>query len=995
MIPKSNLDDRKFGDIVDEAIRLIPRYCPEWTNHNPTDPGITLIELFAWMTEMTLYRLNKVPEKTYLSLLELMGLSLVAPQSARAIVRFSIVDGYRKAVTIPRGTQVAAITGNNDSCVFETERDLSVNENQLASCVNRRGERWSECCEEGVVRPFTIFESTDSVDHILYISSMAFAYLSEAHHVQIAFEPVREISSVRDETVNYLYWEYWNGRAWVHIDAQRSIPGRKKKDDVVYFSGPIDIETTEVDGVEGFYLRAVLSEIPEDLSALKTVGVTVRTHFSGIGFMPDLCLANSGSNYAPIDLNGVFRIFSEVPSYNEIFYIAAEEVFSNAGTKARICFTFSEVYVPGGENENAQFAYEYWDGAGWKKLTAKTGDLRDGTFAFKQSGDVSFVVPDNMMPVAVNNDERRWLRIRLVTKDFSIGGEYIKDDKDNWVWKFASKVHSPVFSKIRITYEARDQLPERVVSFSDFDWTDLTESLSAEVGEDERRKETRLFSIGGENIPSLYLGFSSRFPKGDAALYVRIDESSSPKPRAARPSFFRTLGLKDATDRRLLDLSWEYRGKDGWSPLSVNDYTDSFHESGFVEFNAPADLERSREFAKDIYWIRVRLLSGSFESKPCVLDVALNAVCMSNVKTYENEIIGSGTGAPAQSAAPAHGPILPGSVLYVDEGSIPPANELEAMKLDGIEDPYIVEGDAVWVRYREVENFYVSNGFSRHYLVDYRENKIYFGDGQRGVNPPRRKFNIKLASYSVGGGSAGNVAAHTLRILTKSLPFVAGCDNPYPAEGGADMETVDSLKSRAAGVFKSLERAVTAEDFQWLARESSSSVGRAYCLRDRNSRGEICVAIIPVMPQGATLADRLLPSRELLRRVTAYLDGRKLVGTRIRVQAPVYRNFSVFLTLVFKSDVLDAERLKKTIDRSLRSYFHPLEGSPGMGWEFGKAITCGAVLKQLERIEGILSVDETSLFDADAGVMTEKIALRDDELAFLSEVNIENRREVS
>lgn len=94
MIPKSNLDDRKFDDIVDEAIRLIPRYCPEWTNHNPTDPGITLIELFAWMTEMTLYRLNKVPEKTYLSLLELMGLSLIAPQSARAIVRFSIVEGY-------------------------------------------------------------------------------------------------------------------------------------------------------------------------------------------------------------------------------------------------------------------------------------------------------------------------------------------------------------------------------------------------------------------------------------------------------------------------------------------------------------------------------------------------------------------------------------------------------------------------------------------------------------------------------------------------------------------------------------------------------------------------------------------------------------------------------------------------------------------------------------------------------------------------------------
>lgn len=88
MIPTINLDDKTFDDIRDEAIRLIPRYCPEWTNHNASDPGITLIELFSWMTEMTLYRLNKVPQKNYLAMLELMGLSLGTPQSARTIVQF-------------------------------------------------------------------------------------------------------------------------------------------------------------------------------------------------------------------------------------------------------------------------------------------------------------------------------------------------------------------------------------------------------------------------------------------------------------------------------------------------------------------------------------------------------------------------------------------------------------------------------------------------------------------------------------------------------------------------------------------------------------------------------------------------------------------------------------------------------------------------------------------------------------------------------------------
>ena len=71
--PDRPLDLREFQDIVDEARRLIPRYCPEWTDHNVSDPGITLIELFAWMTEMTLYQLNRVPEAMHERFLDLVG----------------------------------------------------------------------------------------------------------------------------------------------------------------------------------------------------------------------------------------------------------------------------------------------------------------------------------------------------------------------------------------------------------------------------------------------------------------------------------------------------------------------------------------------------------------------------------------------------------------------------------------------------------------------------------------------------------------------------------------------------------------------------------------------------------------------------------------------------------------------------------------------------------------------------------------------------------
>ena len=59
-IPLPNLDDRAFDDLVAEGQRLIPGPAPSWTDHNPSDPGIAFIELFAYVTEMLLYRADRV-----------------------------------------------------------------------------------------------------------------------------------------------------------------------------------------------------------------------------------------------------------------------------------------------------------------------------------------------------------------------------------------------------------------------------------------------------------------------------------------------------------------------------------------------------------------------------------------------------------------------------------------------------------------------------------------------------------------------------------------------------------------------------------------------------------------------------------------------------------------------------------------------------------------------------------------------------------------------
>ncbi len=68
-----NLDDLTYDELVTEAIRTIPNYAPEWTNHNPADPGITLIELFAYLSEMLLYRQNRVTDKNVCAFLKLLN----------------------------------------------------------------------------------------------------------------------------------------------------------------------------------------------------------------------------------------------------------------------------------------------------------------------------------------------------------------------------------------------------------------------------------------------------------------------------------------------------------------------------------------------------------------------------------------------------------------------------------------------------------------------------------------------------------------------------------------------------------------------------------------------------------------------------------------------------------------------------------------------------------------------------------------------------------
>src|SRR3954449_2827863 len=123
-LPAPNLDDRRFQDLVDDAKRMVQRKWPEWTgwtDHNVSDPGVTLIETFAFMVDQLLYRLNRVPDRTYVKLLDLIGLQLHPPTGALAPVTFWLSAPQRSTISVPAMTEVATErTETADAVVFAT-----------------------------------------------------------------------------------------------------------------------------------------------------------------------------------------------------------------------------------------------------------------------------------------------------------------------------------------------------------------------------------------------------------------------------------------------------------------------------------------------------------------------------------------------------------------------------------------------------------------------------------------------------------------------------------------------------------------------------------------------------------------------------------------------------------------------------------------------------------------------------------------------------------
>ena len=143
------IDDRSYDDLVAEIRARVSRYTPEWkpgwNDLNDSDPGVTLAQVFAWLADMMLYRMNKVPQLNYLKFLELIGVELDPARAARAQVSFAVAaDWPEESVVVPERTQLSATGRDGKPVVFETLRPLRAVACELKSVQTYDGAQYSD-----------------------------------------------------------------------------------------------------------------------------------------------------------------------------------------------------------------------------------------------------------------------------------------------------------------------------------------------------------------------------------------------------------------------------------------------------------------------------------------------------------------------------------------------------------------------------------------------------------------------------------------------------------------------------------------------------------------------------------------------------------------------------------------------------------------------------------------------------------------------------------
>lgn len=291
------------------------------------------------------------------------------------------------------------------------------------------------------------------------------------------------------------------------------------------------------------------------------------------------------------------------------------------------------------------------------------------------------------------------------------------------------------------------------------------------------------------------------------------------------------------------------------------------------------------------------------------------------------------------------------------------------------------EGSQAW---QEVSDFANSGSQDRHYTLDPIHGELRFGPAIRqpdgtmklyGAVPPRGA-QLVFEQYRFGGGQLGNVQANILNTLKTGIPFVGKVTNLEPAWGGLDAESLEAAMMRAPALLRSRERAVTEEDYEFLARQAlPSAIGRVKCLQPRPSEagriapGQVYVLVIPriAQPNAYIEPEKLEPKEEDIRSLDAYLEDRRLLTTRLDIRPPAYYWVSAHVKLraVPGTDRIEVET--QVLSR-LYKFLNPICGGPdGKGWPFGRHLFVSDIYQCLQGVPDIQFIRSVEMFATKAG----------------------------
>ncbi|AZQ38538.1 putative baseplate assembly protein [Streptomyces cyaneochromogenes] len=463
---------------------------------------------------------------------------------------------------------------------------------------------------------------------------------------------------------------------------------------------------------------------------------------------------------------------------------------------------------------------------------------------------------------------------------------------------------------------------------------------------------------------------------------------------AAVPHCAVALGLDSRVDGVGVDprqppLVWEAWTEDGWAACEVDrDGTGGLNRPGEAVLHVPGGHVLSRTGGREAGWLRCRVtepLPGQpfYTTSPTVRAAEAFTVGgttgVVHAETVYDESLGESTSLPGQRFRLAHAPVV---------GDDPPVL-LQTAEDDG------------WQDWDVVPHFAASGPHDRHITVDATTGEIAFGPAVREPDGTLRQYGmvpaqgavVRVRRYRVGGGRAGNVARGAVRVLRTSVPYVSSVVNREAARGGVEGETVEEAKTRAPITLRAQERAVTLRDYEELARRAAPETARISCLEGEESEHGAYAVRVLVVPQavpdpgGRLRFEQLVPGDGLLRRITRFLDERRLIGTRLAVGPPFYQGVTVVATVhAFRG--VDADRVRRQAQDALYRHLDPLTGgADGTGWPFGRRVQAGEIFAVLQRVAGVELVDEVLLHPADPltgkrGEATDRIDLDPAALVF-------------